>query len=89
MEEKKEYQKTKKMEKKKKTPPSKDYKKERFLDLNILQANVCGLDRKKIHLGKLFNDKKIHVAVLQETQHSSCDVNIIGYTPYPCKCNNC
>ena len=75
--------------KKKKTPPSTDYKKEKFLDLNILQANVCGLERKKIHLAKLFSDKKVHVAVLQETLHSSCDIHITGYTPYPCRCNNC
>ena len=59
------------------------------MDFNILQANVCGLDKKKVHLEKLFNDKKVHVAVLQETLHSTCDVNITGYTPYPCSCQGC
>ena len=37
---------------KKKTAPQNEIKKERLIDLNILQANVCGLDKKKNTFGK-------------------------------------
>ena len=74
---------------KKKTAPQNEIKKERLIDLNILQANVCGLDKKKTHLAKLMDDKKVHIALFQETLHSSCNTLITGYTAYPCKCQGC
>ena len=86
---KKKIRKHRKWKPKKKVSPQIDQRNEKLLDFNILQANVCGLDKKKVHLEKLFNDKKVHVAVLQETLHSTCDVNITGYTPYPCSCQGC
>ena len=70
---------------KKKTPPQKESRQNKL----ILQAIVCGLDRKKTHLANLFNERNIHVALLQETLHKSCDVHITGYTAYPCKCEGC
>ena len=74
---------------KKKATPQNRNKKEKLIDLNILQANVCGLDKKKTHLAKLMNDKKVHIALLQETLHSSCDTLITGYTAFPCECQGC
>ena len=57
--------------------------------LNILTANVEGLRTKKTELKKLFHDKNVHIALLQETQHKSCDTTITGYTAYPCQCDKC
>ena len=57
--------------------------------MNIFQANVDGLRKKKTELKKLFHDKNIHIALLKETQHRSCDTHITGYTAYPCKCYKC
>ena len=74
---------------KKKTAPQHEFKKDKLTDLNILQANVCGLYKKKTHLAKLMDDKKVHIALLQETLHSSCNTLITGYTAYPCKCQGC
>ena len=57
--------------------------------LNVLQANVAGLRKKKTELKKLFYDKNIYIALLQETQHQSCNTYIAGYTAYSCKCDKC
>ena len=73
----------------KKAPPQTGKGNNKLLNFNIFQANVCGLDKKKVQLEKLFNEKKVHIAILQETLHSSCDIHITGYTPYPCKCQGC
>ena len=86
---KKKIRKQKKWKPKKKAPPQSGNKKERILDFNIFQANVCGLDKKKVQIEKMFHEKKVHIAVLQETLHSSCNIHITGYTSYPCKCQGC
>ena len=57
--------------------------------LNIISANVEGLKKKKTELKKLFHDRNIHIALLQETQHKSCDTTITGYTAYSCQCDSC
>ena len=58
--------------------------------LNILQANICGgLHIKKVELGKLFKEEKIHVAMLQEARHKNVNYDITGYTAYPCECKEC
>ena len=77
---KKKIRKQKKWKPKKKAPPQSGNKKERILDFNILQANVCGLDKKKVQIKNMFHEKKVHIAVLQETLHSSCNIHITGYT---------
>ena len=81
--------KQRKWKSKKKTSPTTGNGKDKLQDFNILQVNVCGLEKKKVHLAKIFHEKEVHVALLQETLHSSCDIHITGYTPYPCKCGNC
>ena len=57
--------------------------------LNILQANVEGIKKKKTELEKVMNDNQVHIALLQETLHANVDLHITGYTPYPCKCGTC
>ena len=86
---KKKIRKQRKWKPRKKAPSKTGNKKERILDFNIFQANVCGIDKKKVQIEKIFNERKVHIAVLQETLHSSCDIHITGYTPYPCKCQGC
>ena len=86
---KKKIRKQRKLKPKKKAPPQTGQGKKTLLDFNILQANVCGLYKKKVHLAKIMNEKKVHIAVLQETLHSSCDTHITGYTAYPCSCQGC
>ena len=86
---KKKIRKHRKFKPKKKAPPQTGQGKKTLLDFNILQANVCGLYKKKVQLEKIMNDKNVHVAVLQETLHSSCDIHITGYTAYPCSCQGC
>lgn len=56
---------------------------------NLLQLNISGLRNKKTELAKVLADREIHIACLQETQHRGVDLNITGYTEYPCKCNGC
>ena len=87
---KKKFRKQRKWKKKKKRTPSQTGKKlGKCLDLNIVQANVCGIDKKKVQIEKLLNEKSVHIAVLQETLHSKCNIHITGYTAYPCKCQGC
>ena len=57
--------------------------------LNILQANVEGIKKKKTELEKVMSDNQVHIALLQETLHANVDLHITGYTPYPCKCGTC
>ena len=61
--------------------------------LNILQLNIDGMSvksGKKEQLAKILSDRKIHVALIQESQHRAIDPNITGYTTYQCNCNtNC
>ena len=58
--------------------------------LNIVQFNICGLSTKKLELQNFLHKNKIQVALLQETQHvKDTDLNITGYTPYPCDCKDC
>ena len=84
---KKNVRKNRKNKAKRKTPQ--DENKRKNTTLNILQANVSGLNNKQIDLQKLFHEQNVHVALLQETQHQSCNTNISGYIPYPCNCENC
>ena len=86
---KKKIRKQRKWKPKKKAPPQREPSKKNLIDINILQANVCGLDKKKLQLEKMMNEKKVHVAIFQETLHSSCNIDITNYTPYPCKCQGC
>ena len=58
--------------------------------LNVIQFNVCGLSTKKFELSNVLHQRKIHVALLQETQHTDkTNIEITGYTHYPCDCKNC
>ena len=57
--------------------------------LNILQLNICGIRNKKTELAKIFQEKDIHVALLQETLHKNTNIHITGYTSYACECNSC
>ena len=59
------------------------------MGFNELQANVAGINKKKTELQKMFHEYNIHVAMLQETQHKSCNYNISGYVPHTCSCNSC
>ena len=61
----------------------------RNFDFNILQANVAGIKNKRTELQKLFHDRNVHVAILQETQHQSCNYTISGYVAHACSCNSC
>ena len=72
----------------KKTTPQEQTKKDNPT-FNIFQANVSGLNKKRVDLQKLFHEQNVHVALLQETQHQSCNTNISGFTPYTCKCGDC
>ena len=71
---------------KKKAPPQTQQKQKKLLDFNIFQANVSGISKKREHLKSIMDKKNVHVALLQETQHWSCEITIQGYTEYPCKC---
>ena len=58
--------------------------------LNIVHFNICGLSTKKDEFKNFLHENKIHIALLQETQHTKeTDLNITGYTQYPCDCTNC
>ena len=52
--------------------------------LNILQANVCCLSKKKTELAHLLSKKNIHVALIQESQHHYEDPQISNYTHTTC-----
>ena len=71
---------------KKKAPPQTQQKQKKLLDFNIFQANVSGISKKREHLKSIMDKKNVHIALLQETQHWSCEITIQGYTEYPCKC---
>ena len=71
--------------KKEKTPE----KSKRNMSFNVLQANVAGINKKRTELQKMFHEHNIHIAMLQETQHKSCNYNISGYIPHTCSCNSC
>ena len=75
--------------KKKKRLPPQNQQNHRKVKLNIFQANVAGIKNKTTELKKLFHDNNIHVALLQETQHQSCNFNISGYVPHTCRCTAC
>ena len=75
--------------KKKKTPPPQSQQNHKQVKLNIYQANVGGIKNKTTELKKYFHDNNIHVALLQETQHQSCNFNISGYVPHTCRCTAC
>ena len=65
---------------------------ERKLDstFNIAQFNICGLSTKKLEFENFLPKNRIKVALLQETQHvEDTNLNITGYTPYPCDCKDC
>ena len=84
---KKNFRKFRKSKMKKKT--SQDQTKVKNPTFNILQANIDALKNKQTDLQKLFHDKNVHVALLQETQHQACSTNISGYIPHACNCDNC
>ena len=48
-----------------KVTPATNSKKDIYF--NIIQANVAGIKNKRTELQKLFHEKNIHVAMLQET----------------------
>ena len=77
---------------KKKAPPQKNKEtkpsERKILNFNILQANVCGIDRKKEHLKTIMDKSQVHIALFQETMHFSCATNIPGYTEYTCECKD-
>ncbi|GFS05253.1 hypothetical protein ElyMa_002933300 [Elysia marginata] len=70
-------------------PGGKRDKKARIKDINILQLNIGGITMKKTELAKILHENKIHVALLQETLHSTTDLHITGYTSYACGCTSC
>ena len=58
--------------------------------LTITHFNICGIATKKDEFKTFLHENKVHVALLQETQHvAETNINITGYTPYPCDCKNC
>ena len=58
--------------------------------LNLVHFNICGLSTKKDEFKHFLHENKIHIALLQETQHTAeTDIYISGYTHYPCDCKNC
>ena len=59
------------------------------LSFNLFQANVAGINKKRTELQKMFHEYNIHVAMLQETQHKSCNHSISGYIAHACSCNSC
>ena len=60
------------------------------VSLNIVQFNICGLATKKDEFKHFLHEHKIHIALLQETQHvAETDLHITGYTHYPCDCIDC
>ena len=65
-----------------KTKPSE----KKLLNFNILQANVCGIDKKKEHLKSIMDKRQVHIALFQETLHFSCATKITGYSEYTCGC---
>ena len=58
--------------------------------INILQWNAEGLGPSKaLELRKFLKDKKIHVALIQETKlKSKLPPSFPGYEPYKCNCTN-
>ena len=57
--------------------------------LNILQLNVQGLQRKTQEVKHTLDTHSVHVALLQETLLPKEEVNVSGYTKYLCKCSKC
>ena len=55
---------------------------------NILQINVCGLQPRATELARMLSEKDVQIALLQETILPRQDINITGYTKYPCQCTN-
>ena len=58
---KKKIRKHRKLKKKKRTSFQSEERKEKLLDFNILQANVCGLDKKKTQLAKIMEERNVHI----------------------------
>ena len=85
----KKQRKHRKIKPKKKSEPPENNQSHKKINFNIFQANVAGINKKTTELKKLFHDKNIHVALLQETQHQSCDYKISGYVPHTCRCTAC
>ena len=52
--------------------------------LNILQANVDGISKKKTELAHLLSEKNIHVALIQESLHHNVDPHISNFTHTTC-----
>ena len=72
-------------ERKKKPKPEKLNNQEKQQScINILQANVCGISKKKIELAHLFSERNIHVALIQESLHHCEDPYISNYTHTTC-----
>ena len=62
----------------------------KHFSLNLVHFNICGIKSKKDEFKVFLNEHKIHIALLQETQHvADTNIDITGYTPYPCDCKNC
>ena len=60
-------------------------------DFNILQVNTAGFNSSQTELMKLLHDKKVNIALIQETilPKDTKSVTTPGYTAYRCECNNC
>ena len=57
-------------------------------DFNILQVNVCGLQPRATELAKMLADNDVRIALIQETILPRQNINIPGFTKYPCQCKN-
>ena len=58
--------------------------------LNVVHFNICGIKSKKDEFKVFLSEHQIHIALLQETQHAAdTNIEITGYSPYPCDCKNC
>ena len=70
-------------------PPAPRDKSARW-DFNVLQVNIAGLQHKQVELRKMLKDKKINIALIQETiLPERMPITATGYTTYSCECNKC
>ena len=59
-------------------------------DFNILQVNVAGFQNRKVELMKMLHDRKISIALIQETifPKNIRSISTPGYTAYRCSCKS-
>jgi hypothetical protein len=58
-------------------------------DINLLQANISGIQNRAEELLRMLNQHNIHIALIQETIPPKKEVNISGYTQHRCQCKKC